>query len=174
MLDLGCGPADVTVRFARAFPESTMLGVDGSEAMLAYGRRRVREEGLELRVTLENHYLPDAALEAYPFDAVICNSLLHHFADPVELWRTAARCAKPGAPVLITDLLRPPSNERAVALVHEHAKDAPPVLQRDFIASLHAAYTATEVRQQLAAAGLANFQVDEVSEFHFAGWGLIT
>jgi trans-aconitate methyltransferase len=37
VLDLGCGPADVTVRFAKAFPEITMLGVDGSDAMLASG-----------------------------------------------------------------------------------------------------------------------------------------
>jgi ubiquinone/menaquinone biosynthesis C-methylase UbiE len=172
VLDLGCGPADITVRFAKAFPEITMLGVDGSDAMLAFGQRRVREEGLDLRVTLENHYLPDAALEKRSFDALICNSLLHHFADPVELWRTAARCAKPGAPVLMIDLLRPATHERAVELVDEHAKDAPPVLQRDFIASLHAAYTSSEVRQQLMAAGLAHFKVDEVDEFHFAGWGL--
>src|ERR1700733_14512896 len=50
VLDLGCGTADVTVRFAKAFPEITMLGVDGSDAMLAFGQRRVREEGLDLRV----------------------------------------------------------------------------------------------------------------------------
>src|SRR5437773_776822 len=68
VLDLGCGTADVTVRFANAFPEITMLGVDGSDAMLALGRRRVQEEGLQSRVTLENHYLPDASLEMLKFD----------------------------------------------------------------------------------------------------------
>src|SRR3981081_4314325 len=56
VLDLGCGTADVTVRFAKAFSEITMVGVDGSDAMLAFGRRRVREEGLDSRVVLENHY----------------------------------------------------------------------------------------------------------------------
>src|SRR5438132_7579785 len=71
VLDLGCGTADVTVRFAKAFPEITMLGVDGSDAMLSFGRHRVREEGLDLRVVLENRYLPDAALETRPFDAII-------------------------------------------------------------------------------------------------------
>ena len=59
-------------------------------------------------------------------------------------------------------------------MVHEHAQDAPPVLQRDFIASLHAAYTADEARQQLMAAGLRNFQVDEVDALHFVGWGIAT
>ena len=171
VIDLGCGPADVTMRFAKAFPETVIVGVDGSEAMLTFGRRHVQEAGLDSRITLENHYLPDAALERRAFDAVICNSLLHHFADPVKLWRTAALCAKPGAPVLMVDLLRPPSHDAAVRLVNEHAKDAPPVLQRDFIASLHAAYNLHEVGQQLNAAGLQNFEIDQVDELHFVGWG---
>jgi len=141
VLDLGCGPADVTVRFAKAFPQVTALGVDGSEAMLAFGRKRVRDEGLESRISLENHYLPDPALEKGEFDAVVSNSLLHHIANPIAFWRTAARCARPGAPVLIVDLLRPPDHATAERLVREHAGGAPPVLERDFIASLHAAYT---------------------------------
>ncbi len=32
MLDLGCGPADVTVRLAKAFPALAIDGVDGSAA----------------------------------------------------------------------------------------------------------------------------------------------
>src|SRR5262249_1442149 len=153
VIDLGCGPADVTVRFVKAFPQVTALGVDGSEAMLAFGRRLIREQGLDSRITLENRYLPDAALQTRAFDAVICNSLLHHIADPVALWRTAVFCARPGAPILMVDLLRPSDHVTAVRLVNEHAKDAPPVLQRDFIASLHAAYTKDEVTQQLRTAG---------------------
>ena len=70
------------------------------------------------------------------------------------------------------DLVRPASHAVAVGLVKEHAKGAPPVLERDFIASLHAAYTIDEVQQQLRAAGLPSFQVDQVDELHFVGWGL--
>src|SRR5215831_6776715 len=81
IIDLGCGTADVTVRFVRAFPNVTALGVDGSEVMLGFGRTRVREEDLDSRVTLEKRYLPNAEIENRGFDAVICNSLLHHFAD---------------------------------------------------------------------------------------------
>jgi ubiquinone/menaquinone biosynthesis C-methylase UbiE len=172
IVDLGCGTADVTIRFAKAFPDVTIVGVDGSDAMLAFGHKAVREAGLESRIHLENHYLPDAELEMRKFDAVICNSLLHHFADPVALWQTAVRCVKPGGPVLLIDLLRPADHERAAQIVNEHAKDAPPVLQRDFVASLHAAYTPDEVRRQLIAAGLPNFKVDPVDEFHFVGWGM--
>jgi ubiquinone/menaquinone biosynthesis C-methylase UbiE len=171
-LDLGCGPADVTVRFVKAFPLVVAVGVDGSEAMLAYGRRRVKQEHLESRITLVNHFLPDAALETQEFDAIICNSLLHHFGDPVALWRTAAKCVKPGSPVLMVDLLRPPDHDSVVRLVNAHAKDAPDILQRDFVASLHAAYTVDDVRAQLDAAGLPQFKVEQVDELHLVAWGV--
>lgn len=173
VLDLGCGTADVTVRFVKAFPLVIAIGADGSDAMLEFGKRRIRDERLESRITLENHYLPDPSLEKQQFDAAICNSLLHHMADPVVLWRTAARCVKSGAPVLLVDLLRPADHDAAVRLVNERAKDAPPVLQRDFVASLHAAYSLDEVRQQLNAAGLPQFHVDQVDEFHVVGWGIV-
>jgi ubiquinone/menaquinone biosynthesis C-methylase UbiE len=171
VLDLGCGTADVTVRFVQAFPGVTALGVDGSDAMLSFGRRRVREEALESRIRLENHYLPDPSLEKQQFDAVISNSLLHHVLDPVAFWRTAAKCVKRNGAVLIVDLLRPADHETAVRLVSEHAKDAPPVLRRDFIASLHAAYSIDEVRQQLVAVGLPQFRVDQVDALHLVAWG---
>src|SRR5437763_2760316 len=69
VIDLGCGTADVTIRFARAFPETTILGVDGSEAMLSFGRVCVRKAGLDSRIALEKRYLPDPSIESRNFDA---------------------------------------------------------------------------------------------------------
>ena len=172
VIDLGCGTADVTIRFARAFPKVTILGVDGSETMLSFGRQAVRKAKLDSRITLEKRYLPDAAIETRAFDALISNSLLHHFADPVLLWRTAARCVKAGAAIMLVDLIRPADPETAVKLVREHAQGAPPVLERDFTASLHAAYEVDEVRQQLIAAGLPHFKVEQVDVLHLVAWGI--
>src|SRR6266516_6636375 len=41
VLDLGCGPCDVTLRFAKANPTYTFHAVDGSAAMLKFGRVRL-------------------------------------------------------------------------------------------------------------------------------------
>jgi SAM-dependent methyltransferase len=171
IIDLGCGPADVTIRFVKAFPQVSAVGVDGSDAMLSFGRQAVGKAGLDARIALERRYIPDPSIETKTFDAAISNSLLHHLADPGVLWRTCALSVKPGAPVLIIDLVRPRDHETAARLVKEHAQGAPPVLERDFVASLHAAYTVDEVRQQLRVAGLAQFKVDHVDELHFVAWG---
>jgi ubiquinone/menaquinone biosynthesis C-methylase UbiE len=172
ILDLGCGPADVTVRLARALPAATFVGVDGAPAMLAEGRRRVEAEKLSSRVELLEVRL--SATGGVPpgavFDAVVSNSLLHHLADPDALWNTIRAVARPGAPVLVMDLCRPADTEAAAGLVNAYAAGEPDVLRCDFYASLCAAYRPGEVRAQLAAAGF-DFSVDTPTDRHLVVTG---
>jgi ubiquinone/menaquinone biosynthesis C-methylase UbiE len=174
VLDLGCGSADVTVRFARAFPNCRIDGVDGAEAMLGFGRKAVRSTGLEQRIRLIRAYLPDATLPLTSYDAVISNSLLHHLADPMVLWASVKRWGKSGAPIFIMDLLRPESEEQLNELVRQYAADAPEVLKRDFSNSLRAAYRPDEIRAQLEKAGLADFAVTIVSDRHLVVSGRLS
>jgi len=81
------------------------------------------------------------------------------------------RCAKPGAPILVADLRRPPDPDAAGRLVEQYAWRAMPPLRRDFLNSLHAAYTAGEVQQQLREAGLPGFTVEEAGPLHLFVWG---
>lgn len=171
LLDLGCGPADVTLRFAHALPDVRLTGVDGADAMLELGRAAMLRLGLAQRVTLERRYLPDAALPRAAFDAVVSNSLLHHLNDPAVLWQTVRHAARPGAPVAIMDLMRPASLDEAQGLTALYAADAPEVLRHDFHHSLLAAYRPEEVRAQLDAAGLGGFSVAAVSDRHLLIWG---
>src|SRR5262245_32426106 len=77
-LDLGCGPGDVTLRFARAFPGWSVDGLDASPAMLHYGRIAVTGAGLDDRVSLVHGYLPGARPPLARYDLIFSNSLLHH------------------------------------------------------------------------------------------------
>ncbi len=167
VLDLGCGPADISVRFARAYPRCVVHGVDGAAAMLAHGRARLQHEGFERRVRLFHGYLPGAELPLDLYDAVISNSLLHHLHDPAVMWAAVRDYAKPGAPILVMDLLRPDSHAAAQALVDHYAAAEPEILQYDFFHSLLAAYEIGEVRQQLRDAGLTKLRVRQVSDRHF-------
>lgn len=166
VLDLGCGPADVTQRFARAFPDCRIDGVDGAERMLHYGQMILAQAGLNTRVRLIHGYLPGAPLPHAHYDAVISNSLLHHLQNPMVLWDAIQAHAKPGAPVFVMDLMRPASREEALALKERYAAGEPEVLQRDFFHSLLAAYRVEEVAEQLAQAGLAHLTVRAVSDRH--------
>ena len=67
LVDLGCGPADIPIRFCRTLPGVTVTGVDGSEAMLAPGRRAVAAAGLGDRVELIRARLPGLKRERESF-----------------------------------------------------------------------------------------------------------
>src|SRR3569832_2842370 len=152
--DLGCGPADITVRFARAYPRCAVHVGDGAAAMLSYGRRRVVQEGLQSRIMLVHGYLPDALLPCMQYDAVISNSLVHHLRDPAALWRTLRACVRADAPVFVMDLLRPEGRAEAEALVEQYAANEPAILRHDFLHSLLAAYRLDEVATQMRDAAL--------------------
>lgn len=165
-LDLGCGPADVVMRLARRCPRLIIDGVDGAEAMLAIGRRRVREAGLSNRVRLYRAWLPQEPLPRNDVDIVTSNSILHHLHDPCVLWRAVRQVARPGTRIFVGDLMRPTSAVAVDDFVVRYARGEPEVLKRDFAASLHAAFTVDEVRAQLAAAGLSMLRVEVTSDRH--------
>ena len=165
VIDLGCGPGNLTIRLAEALPEVSFTAVDGSAPMIALARAAVNRSGLDGRVTLLQERLRALPLAAGPFDAVLSKDLLHHLPDPAVLWNTAARLGQPGALVCVMDLVRPDTPERARAIVDAVAAHADEILRQDFYNSLLAAFTLDEVREQLTAAGL-DLRVDRISDRH--------
>ena len=167
LLDLGCGPADITLRLATALPEVVIDGVDGAGEMLKFGFDRLaHDQSLASRVTLIEGFIPGVELPASQYEALVSNSLLHHLHDPDVLWQTISGFAAPNASVMIMDLFRPPDCDRAASLVDSYAHDAPPILKEDFYNSLLAAFTPQEVAGQLARHDLRSLQVETVSDRH--------
>ena len=167
VVDLGCGPADIALRFAQTYPLCRVHGIDGSPSMLQYGRQQLSASNVTDRVELKQATLP-CALPRHRYEVLLSNSLLHHLSDPSVLWTTVRNCAQNRAAVLVMDLMRPATASDLDALVLAYAAGAPEVLQRDFRASLRAAYRPQEVQAQLKAAGLQALKVTVVSDRHFA------
>ncbi len=172
-LDLGCGPADIVIRLLRRYPGASCDALDGSRAMLDLAQQAIdRLPGIAARVRLLCDKLPSARLASGAYDLILSNSLLHHLHEPQVLWRSIRAAAKPGALVLIMDLMRPASAGWAAALVESYAAGEPAVLKQDFRNSLHAAFEPAEVTEQLRTAGLRDqLEVHVVSDRHLAVWG---
>ena len=147
VLDIGCGPCDVTIRFAQANPGYRFHAVDGSAAMLKCAPRLPR-------IKLIKGCVPNVKLPAKSYDVILSSSLLHHLQEPQALWQTIQRYSKPGTLAFVVDLRRPSTRAAAERIAKKYSVGEPPVLKRDFFNSLLAAFTPTEVRQQLRAAGL--------------------
>ncbi len=173
-LDLGCGPGDISFRFAEAFSECTIHAVDGSATMLSYGETRlVRRPDLVDRIWFIQGRLPAAELPAEQYDLIFSNSLLHHLPDSAVLWSVIRRYSKPGSVVFVMDLFRPESRESAAGMVGRYAEREPEVLRRDFFNSLLAAFTLDEISGQLKAYGLEYLSLEAVSDRHFTVSGII-
>jgi SAM-dependent methyltransferase len=173
VLDLGCGPADIVIRFLRRYPQATCDAIDGSQPMLDHaGRALAALPGVAKRARLICDKLPSASLAPHHYDLILSNSALHHLHDPQVLWRTVRMCANPGALVLVMDLMRPASAGWAAAIVETYALGEPEILRRDFLNSLFAAFEPAEVTEQLKSAGLGDqLEVHVVSDRHLAVWG---
>jgi len=157
ILDLGCGPAAIALRLARLFPNCEIHGVDGAPHMLARAQAAVQQAGLKKQIHLYQGILPEKLplpQNAYP--VVISNSFLHHLADPMVLWNAIDAYGRPGAAILIIDLVRPQTESEARRWVDRYLPEAPAILREDMLLSLHAAFTLDEIAAQLREAQLAD------------------
>jgi 2-polyprenyl-3-methyl-5-hydroxy-6-metoxy-1,4-benzoquinol methylase len=172
ILDLGCGPGDIPVRFARALPSCRITGVDASEPMIGLADVAVKQAGLTDRITFRCERFQAVSL-VEPADAAVSNSLLHHVPNPLQFWYRLRQLVKPDSPVLVMDLLRPDSPEEAQAIVDRYAAKEPEILRHDFYRSLLAAFTEDEVAAQLAEMNLSRLIIDVVDDRHWVVSGII-
>src|SRR5262245_27742629 len=83
VLDLGCGTADVTIRFARSNPAHYFDAVDDSAAMLEYAAKMVKRAGnMADRIKLIEGYAPGAPIPRDWYDVILSNNFLHHLHRP--------------------------------------------------------------------------------------------
>jgi ubiquinone/menaquinone biosynthesis C-methylase UbiE len=166
-LDLGCGPGQITILLAKRWPAVHWAGLDAAPAMLAQGRKDAAAAGVgtidfqAVRVGPEGdgRRLP---FEDASFDLVVCNSVLHHLADPLQSLDEMARVAKPGAAFLLRDLARPaaPLYPLHVRIFGRHYEGE---MRRLYEASVRAAYTLEELddmlqRSRFAGTGARTFR----------------
>jgi ubiquinone/menaquinone biosynthesis C-methylase UbiE len=172
MVDLGCGPADIPIRFLRAFPAARVTAVDASRPMLDLAREAIAQAGLADDITLRCERFQTLVLGEQA-EALLSNSLLHHVPNPLQFWFRVKQLSKPGACILVMDLLRPESPATAQTLVEQYAADEDPILKRDFYNSLLAAFTEDEVAAQLAEMNLSRLLIDVPDDRHWVVGGVI-
>jgi SAM-dependent methyltransferase len=95
VLDVGCGPGDVSFLAARLVgPTGTVLGVDAAAEITELARARAAERGPSW-VRFEQSTIADIALDE-PVDAVVGRLILMHLPDPVSALRQLAGLVRRG------------------------------------------------------------------------------
>lgn len=94
-MNVGCGIGVGSAYIARKY-DCRVVGVDISEKMINWSRRRAREEGVEAKIEFRTADVLDLPFEADRFDVVICESVLVFVEDKPRAIQECVRVAKPG------------------------------------------------------------------------------
>ncbi|MBM9591756.1 methyltransferase domain-containing protein [Leptospira sp. 201903075] len=170
ILDLGCGPGDMSSRLYSQFPMANFTFLDGSEFMIDLCKKRIdtlvskkRNNKIDFKNELIQDFVPES-----PYDLVFSNSLLHHIHDPFEFWGAVQRSIHPDSFIFISDLMRPDSLVSANQLIERYANDEPEILKKDFYNSLLAAYRIEEVKEMLEIVRLdSKLNLEPVTDRHW-------
>jgi len=102
VLNVGCG-IGVRLRLYRQKHGCHVVGVDVSEKMIEWSRRRAREERVEPQVEFRTADVLDLPFEADRFDVVFAESVLIFVEDKAQAIRECVRVTKPGGYVGLSE-----------------------------------------------------------------------
>jgi len=117
ILDLGCGPGNISERLAVRWPLSNVIGLDGASSMIEMANQRLSDvcpaiKNLSyLLVDLSQCCLGDIP-QINGASVIVSNSLLHHLHNPQMLWTSVKQLAEPNALICIVIFVVPPMIRR--------------------------------------------------------------
>jgi len=170
ILDIACGPGNISERIAENWPFVKVVGIDGSKEMLNQAEKKLCESyANNLSYELIEINLIASGEKKFPVksDVLVSNSALHHFHDPYNFWNALKKLGKKNCIHIHRDLIRPTSIHKALEIKEQYLSNSPEILKKDFYASLKASFTVDEVNQQIVNAGLSQLEAFQVDELHF-------
>jgi ubiquinone/menaquinone biosynthesis C-methylase UbiE len=164
-LDVGTGPGQIPTKLAQHLPGWSFLCIDRSAKMLEFATRSAMMKGLAGRVRFLQADGSAIRFEAGTFDLVMCNSMLHHAAEPQRVLAEIARVAKPDGAILIRDLRRP-SRLLFDWHVRRHGAAYSGKMRGMYETSLRAAYTVKELEEMLRATPIPGARIFTHEQTH--------
>ncbi|HET7096239.1 MAG TPA: class I SAM-dependent methyltransferase [Casimicrobiaceae bacterium] len=102
VLDVGCGAGSVVLTIAKAFPKTTIVGIDSSEGSIEKAKASAVREGFSGQVT----FFAGAVDDLNPvekFDLVTICDAVHDFAAPVETLAQVRSRLKPDGVLFVVE-----------------------------------------------------------------------
>lgn len=107
MLDVATGTADVALMAARMLSPQKIIGIDISEGMLSFGRKKIARQGLSEVITLETGDSEQIRFPENRFDAVTVAFGVRNFANLPKGIGEIYRVLRPGGKLVVLEFSRP-------------------------------------------------------------------
>lgn len=109
ILDIATGTGDFALLLAKRIKPQHIVGADISEGMMAVGREKAKEEGLQNVISFQYEDCMQLSFPDGSFDAVTSSYGVRNFKNLDKGLQEMQRVLRPGGHLLIVELTPPPS-----------------------------------------------------------------
>ena len=166
-LEVGPGPAFVSIELASRIPRAQIIGLDISETMIGIGRRNVAEASLSERITFRQGDAAEMPFDDAEFDFIVSSGSLHHWSKPIQVFDEIYRVLKPEQPALIYDLRKDASKEKIDEFCR-HIKSW--IMRWGLRHSVREAYTEETIKELLSRSRFKKAERIELDDLGMSIW----
>ena len=180
IVDLGCGPGNISEKLSIKWPNATVVGIDGSKEMIKIAEFN-KKKSSKLNRLKNLHYFcadikelkaSDISLEKN-ISLLVSNSLIHHITYLDDFFNCLKRLSSNVTINFHKDLKRPNDEKLALELKEKCAEKYNAILTNDYYASLKASYTSKELKNYIFKNKLFSLEVFEEGDQYLVIYGKV-
>ena len=178
IVDLGCGPGNMSEKLAINWPNTEVVGIDGSKEMILRAesnkKMNIKQKKLKnLRYVCSD--IKDFKLNNISpkkeISLLVSNSLIHHITHINDFFNTIRSLSNKKTINFHKDLKRPLDEKSALELKAKCASKYNQILTNDYYASLRASYTYKELKDFTLENDLSSLEVFEDADNYLIVYG---
>ena len=178
IVDLGCGPGNISEKLAIKWPNTEVVGIDGSKEMILraeYNKsistnqkklKNLRYICSDIKDIKSNNFLLKKRISL-----LVSNSLIHHITHLEDFFDTIRSLSSNATVNFHKDLKRPLDENSALELKAECSNKYNEILTNDYYASLRASYTLKELKNFTLENDLSSLDVFEEGDNYLIVYG---
>ena len=179
IVDLGCGPGNITEKLFIQWPEVNIIGIDGSKEMIYEAEAKKHENFKNVHKNLKyicadikNIDLKDITSKG-KISLLVSNSFIHHINKLDDFFYYLKQLSDKGTINFHKDLIRPADENSALKLRAKCSEIYNEVLTNDYYASLKASYRIIELKEKIFKMQLNSMDVIKDSDEYLIMYGKV-
>ena len=180
IVDLGCGPGNISEKLSVKWPEAKVVGIDGSKEMIRkaeFNKNNRLNEGKFKNLSyicadIKNIQLSEIVLKKN-INLLVSNSLIHHITYLEDFFNCIKRLSTNNTINFHKDLKRPIDEESALELKAKCSNKYDDILTNDYYSSLKASYTFKEMKNFVLEHNLSSLDVFEEDDQYLIIYGKV-
>jgi len=178
IVDLGCGPGNISEKLAIKWPNTEVVGIDGSKEMILRAEYNKNISNNQKKLKNLRYICADIKdIKSTNFflkkkiSLLVSNSLIHHITHLEDFFNTIRSLSSNSTVNFHKDLKRPLDEKSALELRSQCSNKYNEILTNDYYASLKASYTFKELKNFTLENNLSSLEVFEDGDKYLIVYG---